>query len=47
MIGDDINEIIKEYFVSMLCSYQINLEESMKDSEFVFGYVDGLHCKCK
>ena len=41
MINNETDEIINELFESFLFWYQINLEELMKDSEFVFDYVNG------
>ena len=41
MSGNETDEIINELFESFLFWYQINLEELMKDSEFVFEYVNG------
>ena len=35
MIGNETNEIINRLFNSLLTKYQVGLEESMKDSEFV------------
>ena len=45
IIGYIIDEIIKEFFSSFLRRYLIDLEESMKSSDFVLDYGDGLHCK--
>ena len=41
MSSNETDEIINELFESFLFWYQINLEELMKDSEFVFDYVNG------
>ena len=38
MINDEADEVIKELFDSLKNRYQNNLE-SMRDSEFVFGYL--------
>ena len=35
MIGNETNEIINGLFNSLLTKYQVGLEESIKDSEFV------------
>ena len=35
MIGNETNEIINGLFNSLLTKYQVGLEESMKDNEFV------------
>ena len=40
MIGNETDEIIKEFFEFLLQKYQKGLEESMKGSEFVFDFVD-------
>ena len=45
MINDEVNEAIKELFVSLKNRYQNNFE-SMKDSELVFDYVHLLYYKC-
>ena len=44
MISDEENEVIK-LFDSLKNRYQNNLE-SMKDSEFVFDYIQLLYYKC-
>ena len=44
MISDEADEVIKELFDSLKNRYPNNLE-SMKSSEFVFGYVQLLYCK--
>ena len=43
MMGTETNDIIKELFESFLKRYQKNLEEKMKDSNFVFESVDLLY----
>ena len=43
MIGADINAIIKNLFNSLLQRYQKGLEESMRESDFVFDYVESLN----
>ena len=45
MINDEADEVIKELFDSLKNRYQSYLE-SMKGSEFVFGYVHLLYYKC-
>ena len=45
MISDEVDEIIRELFDSLKNRYQNNLE-SMKGSEFVFGYAHLLYYKC-
>ena len=45
MINDEADEVIEELFQSLKNGYQNNLE-SMKGSEFVFDYIQLLHCKC-
>ena len=42
-IGEDTDEIIQELFDLLSHSYQASLEQSMKDRNFVFDYVDVLH----
>ena len=39
MIGNETDEIIRELFESLLQRYQKDLEDKMKESEFVFGRV--------
>ena len=36
------HEVIKELFISFLKNCQEALENKMKDSDFIFDYVDGL-----
>ena len=45
LIGNETDEIIKDLFDSLLQRYQKGLEESMKESEFVFDNVDSLYYK--
>ena len=45
MMNDKPDEIIEECFDSLKNRYQSNLE-LMKDSEFVFDYVQLLYYKC-
>ena len=45
MINDKVDEVIKELLDSLKNRYQNNLE-SMKNSEFVFVYVQLLYYKC-
>ena len=44
MISDEADEVIKKRFDSLIKRYQNNLE-SMRDSEFVFNYVQLLYYK--
>ena len=46
MIGFDIDKIIKEFIDCFRQGYQEGLENSVKSSDFVFDFTDGLHCKC-
>ena len=46
MIGNKTDGIINELFELPLSRHQIGLEVSIKGSEFVFDYIDGLHYKC-
>ena len=43
MMGSETDEIIEELFESLLRNYQKDLEESMKESEFIFDCVDLLY----
>ena len=43
MMGVDTNEMIKNLFHSLLKRYKKGLEESMKENDFVFDYVESLH----
>ena len=45
--GFDINKIIEELFYSFLQRHQEDLEKSIKGSNFVFEFVNGLHHKCR
>ena len=45
MMGNEIYKIIEDLFDSFLQMYQKHLEESMRESEFVFDSVDSLHYK--
>ena len=40
------HEVVKEFFESLLSRYQIGLERSMTESNFIFGSVELLHHKC-
>ena len=43
MMGSETDEIIEEVFKSFLQRYQEGLEESMRESEFIFDSVDALY----
>ena len=43
MIDSEKNEIIEDFFESFLQKYQEGLEESMRESEFVYDSVDVLY----
>ena len=43
MMGSETDEIIEGLFESLLERYQKGLEESMRESEFIFDSVDSLH----
>ena len=43
MVGSETDKIIEELFKSLLQRYQEGLEESMKESEFIFDNVNLLH----
>ena len=44
-MGNETDEIIEEFFESLLQRYQKLLEESIRGSEFVFDSVDLLYYK--
>ena len=44
MMGNEVDEIIKNLFESLLQNYQKSLEESMRGSEFVHDSIDLLYC---
>ena len=41
--SSDADEIVQEIFDSILCKYQIGLEQSMRGDNFIFDYVSGMH----
>ena len=43
---NEANKIIEKLFESLLFSYQIGLETSMRDSDPIFDCVNLMHCKC-
>ena len=43
MMGIEADEIIEDLFASLLQRYQEGLEESMRESEFMFDTVDALY----
>ena len=43
MVGSETDKIIEKLFKSLLQRYQIGLEESMKESDFIFDSVNLLH----
>ena len=43
---DNADEVVEEIFESLLSRFQIELETSMKGSEFVFDGVNLLYYKC-
>ena len=43
---DNWNEIVNELFESLLSRYQIGLETSMRESDFLFNSVQVLYYKC-
>ena len=45
--SSDADEIVQEIFDSILCKYQIGLEQSMRGDNFIFDYVSGMHYLCK
>ena len=46
MINYEADEVAEKLFQSLLSRYQIRVETSMKDSEFVFDCVNILYYKC-
>ena len=46
MIYDNVDEVIKERFESLLNRYQIGLETSVRGSDFIFDCVHLLFYKC-
>ena len=46
MIYDNTDEVTEELFESILNRYQIGLETSMRNSDFIFDCVHLLYCKC-
>ena len=46
MIGNETDEIIEKLYDSLSQRYQEKLEQSMRESEFVFDSVDLLYYKC-
>ena len=45
MIYDDVNEVIKDVFASLLSRYQIGLEKSMRGCDFIVDGVNLLYYK--
>ena len=43
---DKTDEVIEQFFESILSWYQIGLEIRMKGSDLVFGFVNSLYYKC-
>ena len=43
---NDANEVVNELFESLRSTYQINLEISMRGSDFIFNSVQLMHYKC-
>ena len=46
MIYDETDELIEKSFESLVNRCQIGLETSVIGSDFIFDYVNLLHCKC-
>ena len=42
----NVNDVVNELFESLLSRYQVNLETSMRESDFVFDSVQLMHFKC-
>ena len=47
MTYDNADEGIEKLFESLLSKYQIGLETSMRDSDFIFGCVYSLYYNCQ
>ena len=47
MINDKADEIFEKHFESLLNRYQIGLETSVRDSDFIFDCVHVLYYKCQ
>ena len=45
MVGNEIDEVINEFFESLLTKYQLGLEEAKKVIDFVLDSVDGMNFK--
>ena len=43
---NDANEVVDELFQSLRSRHQVNLETSMKGSDFIFDSVQLMHYKC-
>ena len=46
MIKDKADEVIEELLELLLSRFQIGLEITMRDSDFIFDYIDSLYHKC-
>ena len=46
MTNDNVDEVIKDLFESLLSKYLIALETVIKGSNFIFDCVNFLYCKC-
>lgn len=46
MINDETNEVNEELFESLHSIYQIGLEESIKDADFIVDHFDLFYYKC-
>ena len=46
MINDEVDEVIKELFHSLVKKYRIGLEKPMRDNDFIFDCVYLLYYKC-
>ena len=46
MTNDNVDEVIKDLFESLLSKYLIALETAIKGSNFIFDRVNFLYCKC-
>ena len=46
MTNDKVDEVIEEYFQSLLSRYQIGVQKTMTGSSFIFDHVHLLYYKC-
>ena len=42
----DVNEVIDDFFELLHSKYQVNLETTIRGSDFIFDSVQLMYCKC-